>query len=150
MHERALYLHSGGNALFIAKYRHQVLDGSTWSRMEQIMWDVRADLGAELAEFDGADGHVHLLVNFLPTVAICRLVNSRQGGASAACRNSSPACALAISGLSGWSGSYFAGSARRLAHHSSCAPRIKRQNRPSCPDWSKLRPPTPTARRPTH
>jgi hypothetical protein len=32
--------------------------------------------GAELAEFSGEAEHVHLLVNFPPTVAISRLVNS--------------------------------------------------------------------------
>jgi putative transposase len=31
---------------------------------------------AELAEFSGEAEHVHLLVNFPPTVAISRLVNS--------------------------------------------------------------------------
>jgi hypothetical protein len=42
------------------------------------MRDVRADLGAEPAEFHGKAGHVRLLVNFPPTVAISRLLNSLQ------------------------------------------------------------------------
>ena len=40
------------------------------------MRDVCADFGAEMAEFNGEPEHVHLLVNFPPTVATSRLVNS--------------------------------------------------------------------------
>src|SRR5215471_20359433 len=43
------------------------------------MREVRADLGAELAEFNGEPEHVHLVVNFPPTVAIFCLVNSPNG-----------------------------------------------------------------------
>jgi putative transposase len=38
--------------------------------MEAIIRDVRADPGAEPAELTGKANHVHLLVNFPPTVAI--------------------------------------------------------------------------------
>jgi REP element-mobilizing transposase RayT len=41
--------------------RHQAF-GSRY--LEQIMRDVRADFGAELAEFNGEAEHVHLLLNF--------------------------------------------------------------------------------------
>ncbi|MEN3364415.1 MAG: REP-associated tyrosine transposase [Burkholderiales bacterium] len=34
---------------------------------------------AELAEFDGEDDHVHLLVNYPPKVAVSALVNSLKG-----------------------------------------------------------------------
>ena len=44
--------------------------------MEEILRDVCADFGCELAEFNDEPEHVHLLVNFPPTVAISRLVNS--------------------------------------------------------------------------
>jgi putative transposase len=43
------------------------------------MRDVRASSGAELAEFNEEPGHVHLLVNFPPTVAISRLASSLKG-----------------------------------------------------------------------
>ena len=39
--------------------------------MGQIMRDVRA-VGAELQEFNGDSDHGHLLVNFPPTVEVCR------------------------------------------------------------------------------
>lgn len=41
-------------------------------RIERIMPDVHADFGCELTEFNRASGHVHLLVNVPPTVAISR------------------------------------------------------------------------------
>jgi Transposase IS200 like len=50
--------------------------------MQQIVRDVCADFGAELGEFNGQANHVHLLVNFPPTVAISRLVNSLKGVSS--------------------------------------------------------------------
>ena len=43
------------------------------------MRDLCTDFEAELREFDREADHVHLLVNFPPTVAISRLVNSLKG-----------------------------------------------------------------------
>ena len=37
---------------------------------------------AELVEFDGEDDHVHLLVNYPPTVSVSILVNSLKGVSS--------------------------------------------------------------------
>jgi putative transposase len=45
---------------------------------------------AELAEFSGEAEHVHLLVNFPPTVAISRLVNSLKGMSSHRLRQEFP------------------------------------------------------------
>jgi len=50
--------------------------------MAEIMPDVGAGFGTELAEFNGEASHVHLLVNFPPTVALSRLVNSLKGVSS--------------------------------------------------------------------
>ena len=41
--------------------------------------DVCAGFGAELAGFNGEANHVHPLVNFPPTIATSRLVNSMKG-----------------------------------------------------------------------
>jgi putative transposase len=51
-------------------------------RTEEIMQAVCADFGAQLREFNGEADHVHLLVNFPPTIAISRLVNSLKGVSS--------------------------------------------------------------------
>ena len=46
------------------------------------MRQVCVDFGAELAEFNSEAEDVHLLVNFPPTMAISRLVNSLKGVSS--------------------------------------------------------------------
>ena len=78
--------------------------------MEEIMRDVCADFGAELAEFNGEPDHVHLLVNFPPTVAISRLVNSLKGVSSPAAAGVPGTAAHYWRAKRLWSGSYFAGS----------------------------------------
>ena len=75
------------------------------------MLDVCADFGAEPAEFSGEAERVHLLVNFQPTVAISRLVNSLKRVPSRRLRQEFPSLRRQY-----WrakrlrSGSYFAGS----------------------------------------
>jgi putative transposase len=56
----------------VTKYGHPVFSSRHLERIEQIMPDVHADFGCELTEFNRASGHVHLLVNVPPTVAISR------------------------------------------------------------------------------
>jgi putative transposase len=97
--------------VFVTKYRHPVFTARHLERMEQIMRAVCADFGAELREFNGEAEHVHLLVNFPPTVAVSRLVNSLKGVTSRRLRQEFPdlrAHYWRANRL--WSGSYFAGS----------------------------------------
>lgn len=61
--------------VFVTKLRHKVFSDRHLTRMEQIMRDVRTDVGAELVEFNGENNHVHLLVNYPPKVAAARLVH---------------------------------------------------------------------------
>ena len=97
--------------VFVTKYRHHVFGSRHLERMEQIMRDVCADFGCELAEFNGEAEHVHLLVNFPPTVAISRLVNSRKGVSSRRLRQEFPDLRRHYwQAKRLWSGSYFAGS----------------------------------------
>lgn len=95
----------------MTKYRHQVFTARHLSRMEEIMRAVCADFGTELAEFNGEANHVHLLVNFPPTVALSRLVNSLKGVSSRRMRQEFPDLARHYwQAKRLWSGSYFAGS----------------------------------------
>ena len=117
--------------VFVTKYRHPVFTAAHLARMEEIMRGVCADFGCDLAEFNGEANHVHLLVNFPPTVAISRLVNSLKGVSSRRLRQEFP-------DLVGhywrarrlWSGSYFAGSAGG-APISVLRQYIEQQDRPS-------------------
>ncbi len=80
-------------------------------RMAEIMQAVCANFGAQLREFNGEADHVHLLVNFPPTIAVSRLVNSLKGVSSRRLRQEFPDLRRHYR----WakrlrSGSYFAGS----------------------------------------
>lgn len=75
---------------FVTKDRHKVFGSAYLARMQEIMRDVGADFGAELAECNGEPGHVHLLVNFPPAVAISRLVNCLNGVSSRRLRQEYP------------------------------------------------------------
>jgi REP-associated tyrosine transposase len=97
--------------VFVTKYRHPVFTVRHLTRMQEIMRDVCADFGAELAEFNGENNHVHLLVNFPPTVAVSRLVNSLKGVSSRRLRQEFPDLVRHYWRAKRlWSGSYFAGS----------------------------------------
>ena len=71
----ALHVH----LVFVTKHRRGVLDDAMLKSCEQAMRGVCADFGAELAEFNGQDNHVHLLVTYPPKIAISALVNSLKG-----------------------------------------------------------------------
>jgi putative transposase len=97
--------------VFVTKYRHPVFAGRHLERLEEVMRDVCTDFETELAEFNGAANHVHLLVNFPPKVALSRLVNSLKGVSSRRMRQEFPDLGRHYWRANRlWSGSYFAGS----------------------------------------
>lgn len=97
--------------VFVTKFRHGVFTGAHLIRLEEIMRAVCADFETELAEFNGENDHVHLLVNFPPKVALSKLVNSLKGVSSRRMRQEFPELATHYYRATKlWSGSYFAGS----------------------------------------
>ena len=99
--------------------------------MQQITPDVYADLGAELREFNGEAENVHLLVNFPPTVALSRPVNSLKGVWSRRLRQALPDLRRHYWRTKrSWSGSYFAESVGG-ALISVVRQYIEQQNRPA-------------------
>ena len=68
--------------VFVTKYRRDVFTREILDDLRPIFAGVCADFDAELAEFDGEDDHVHLLVNCPPKVAVSALVNSLKGVSS--------------------------------------------------------------------
>jgi putative transposase len=66
---------------------------------------------ADLVECEGEHDHVHLLINYPPTCAVSRLVNSLKGVSSRLIRKEHcPSIKQALYGKNLWSPSYFAGS----------------------------------------
>lgn len=68
--------------MFVTKYRRGVFNTQMLNLCEQVKAQVCADFGATLAEFNGEEDHVHLLVQYPPKVALTHLVNSLKGVSS--------------------------------------------------------------------
>lgn len=68
--------------VFVTKYRRGALTEAILVDCEKIMTKVCGDFGAELAEFNGEDDHVHLLVRFPATIQLSKLINSLKGVSS--------------------------------------------------------------------
>ncbi len=117
--------------VFVTKYRHKVFNDKHLTRMEEIMRAVCEDFESELAEFNGENNHVHLLVNFPPKVAVSKLVNSLKGVSSRRLRQEYPELVRHYwQAQRLWSGSYFAGSVGG-APLSIVKQYIEQQNRPT-------------------
>ena len=102
------------------------------NRCEQVMAQVCADFGATLAEFNGEEDHVHLLVQYPPKVALSRLVNSLKGVSSRRLRQDFVG-RINRAAMRGrfWSPSYFAGSC-------GGAPLVHRQGLHRQPETTRL------------
>jgi putative transposase len=97
--------------VFTTKYRPAVFTDDLLSTCEEAMRAVCTDFGATLTEFNGEGNHVHLLVQYPPTVQLSRLVNSLKGVSSRVLRRDHPSQIRSMSwGEHFWSPSYFAGS----------------------------------------
>ena len=68
--------------MFVTKYRRGVFNTEMLTLCEHVMAQVCADFGATLAEFNGEEDHVHLLVQYPPKAALSHLVNSLKGVSS--------------------------------------------------------------------
>jgi putative transposase len=71
----ALHVH----LVFVTKYRRGVLTGEMIGYLADVFGNVCQDFGAVLAEYNGEDDHVHLLIEYPPKVAVASLVNSLKG-----------------------------------------------------------------------
>ena len=97
--------------VFVTKYRRGVFTSEVLTDLRGIFAAVCQDFRAELVEFDGEDDHVHLLVNYSPTVSVSVLVNSLKGVSSRMIRKKNyPSVRKRLWGGALWSPSYFAGS----------------------------------------
>lgn len=97
--------------VFITKYRRKVFSKKILKDLIEIFEEVCKDFQAKLVECDGENDHVHLLINYPPTVSISKLVNSLKGVSSRLIRRKGYATIQkALWGESLWSPSYFASS----------------------------------------
>ncbi|MEO3870258.1 IS200/IS605 family transposase [Nonomuraea sp. B12E4] len=123
--------HLHAHLVFLTKYRRGAFTGPMLIRCEQIMREVCADFEVELGEFNGADGHVHLLVHYPPKVALSKLVNSLKGVSARMLRKEfGTHVRTYLQAGHFWSGSYFAGSVGG-APPTVVEQYIEQQNRPA-------------------
>lgn len=116
--------------MFVTKYRRGALTRPILTRCGEIMGEVCDDFGCHLVEFNGEEDHVHLLVNFPPTVQITRLVNSLKGVSSRHLRRDFDRhLHKYLWGGHLWSRSYYAGTAGG-APLETIADYIRSQQRP--------------------
>lgn len=95
--------------VFVTKYRRGVLSERAIEVIEQAARGVCEDFKARLVEFNGEDDHVHLLVEYPPTISLSRLVNSLKGVSSRMVRAKEfPEVQSKLWGGHLWSPSYFA------------------------------------------
>lgn len=116
--------------VFVTKYRRGAFTDEILATCEETMRSVCTDFGVELAEFNGEDDHVHLLVKFPATVQLSKLVNSLKGVSSRHLRKAHPAhIRKYLWGGHLWSRSYYCGTAGG-APLSVIAEYVKNQQRP--------------------
>jgi putative transposase len=95
--------------VFVTKYRRGVLSERAIEVVAEAARGVCEDFGARLVELNGEDDHVHLLVEYPPTIALSRLVNSLKGVSSRLLRaRQFPEVQARLYGEHLWSPSYFA------------------------------------------
>ena len=74
----ALHVH----LVFVTKYRRDVFKAEHLDLLADVFAAVCTDFGAALTECNGEDDHVHLLIEYPPTVQLSKLVNSLKGVSS--------------------------------------------------------------------
>ena len=96
--------------VFATKYRRPVFTDEILTFAENTMHNVSSDLDVELVEFNGETDHVHLLVAYLPTMAISTLVQRLNGRTAYAVRRHEFIGRCVRARMRGhlWSPSYFA------------------------------------------
>ena len=95
--------------MFVVKYRRKVLNGAAIDRMHEVCLGVAEKMGFQLMELNGEADHVHLLVEYPPTLSVSSLVNHLKGVSSRMLRKEFPE--LTARGAHLWTPSYFAASA---------------------------------------
>lgn len=96
--------------VFVTKYRKKVFTKAVLDTVGDLFEKICIDFDSELVQFDGEPDHVHLLVNYLPKVAVSKLVNSLKGASSYRLKRLHPELTKHYWKNQLWSPSYFAGS----------------------------------------
>jgi len=111
-HARSSVTNLQAHVIFVVKYRRKVLTSRILNDCHAIMTETASGLGCQVREFNGEADHVHLIVQYPPTVAVADLVRTLKGTSSRRLREQHAAhLRRYLWGDHLWSPSYFAASA---------------------------------------
>lgn len=96
--------------VFITKDRKQVLADNHRQYFKEVVAEICKDFGAELKECNGEGDHVHMLIQYPPTVQLSKMVNNLKSVTSRRMRANFIDLRAAYNKPVLWSRSYFAGS----------------------------------------
>ena len=96
--------------VFITKYRKKVLADNHRQYFKEVVAEICKDFGAELKECNGEADHVHMLIQYPPTVQLSKMVNNLKSVTSRRMRANFIDLRAAYNKPVLWSRSYFAGS----------------------------------------
>ncbi|MGE6480877.1 IS200/IS605 family transposase [Psychrobacter namhaensis] len=96
--------------VFITKYRKKVLADNHCQYFKEVVAEICKDFGAELKECNGEGDHVHMLIQYPPTVQLSKMVNNLKSVTSRRMRANFIDLRAAYNKPVLWSRSYFAGS----------------------------------------
>lgn len=96
--------------VFVTKYRKKVLADNHRQYFKEVVAEICKDFGAELKECNGEGDHVHMLIQYPPTVQLSKMVNNLKSVTSRRMRANFIDLRAAYNKPVLWSRSYFAGS----------------------------------------
>lgn len=94
--------------VWIPKYRKRVLQGELAIRLKELLSICAEANGWRIDEINIQKDHVHIIVQFVPTVSISRMVQLFKGKSSRILRSEFPALEEFYWGASFWADGYFA------------------------------------------
>lgn len=62
------------HVIFVTKYRERLTARGVWERIKHEMYKACTELGVSLAEVEADKDHIHLMIEYPPTLSICRIV----------------------------------------------------------------------------
>ncbi len=94
--------------VWVPKYRKRVLKGSLASRIDELLRLCAEANGWTVLELNVQPDHVHIVVQFVPTVSVSQMVQKFKGKSSKIVREEFPELEEVYWGDSFWADGYFA------------------------------------------
>jgi putative transposase len=94
--------------VWVPKYRKRILRGKLSSRIDELLRLCAESNGWKVLELNVQQDHVHMVVQFVPTIAVSKMVQLLKGKSSRVIREEFPELEEVYWGDSFWADGYFA------------------------------------------